>query len=376
MNEKSAEVSLTRGGVGERLRLARERRGLNQGQVQAMTKVGVSSLSDFENGKRAPSLDQLSLLARASEQPLVFFFEDSPAKEVVLGRQRPSDGAEEHGSLFLKWCGWYRDLEVWCGDKTACQLRDVAAPANFRAAESMAIEMRAELDLGDYPALVLLRVLEEQCGVKVFHREFEPTGSAACSRDESFGAAVLLNAKSSRRRRNFDLAHELFHLLTWTANRAASPEVSTPNEERLANKFASVLLLPEDRLKAAYDHRSVDDRVPLPAIIDLARAFDVSVEAILWRLHDIAMKNQEADAARTRELIAKARLLDRASDEESNSSPPARPERFRALASRALRNAEISAGRFAEYMGISRQAAMEYVEEESVGDEAFELPAP
>jgi predicted HTH domain antitoxin len=46
------------------------------------------------------------------------------------------------------------------------------------------------------------------------------------------------------------------------------------------------------------------------------------------------------------------------------------------LAVRALRNAEISVGRFAEYMGISRQAAMAYVEEGSVGDEAFELPAP
>ena len=43
---------------------------------------------------------------------------------------------------------------------------------------------------------------------------------------------------------------------------------------------------------------------------------------------------------------------------------------------RVLRSADISVGRFAEYMGISRQAAIAYVEEESVGDEASELPVP
>lgn len=376
MKEKYGGVSLTLGVVGDRLRLGRERRGLNQGQVSELTGIGASSLSDFENAKRAPSLDQLSALARAYDQPLAFFFEDSPTKEVVLWRRRPVEGAEEHGSRFLKWCRWYRDLEVWCKDETTCQLLEVAAPPSFRAAERLAIETREQLDLGDYPALVLLKVLEEKSGVKVFHQEFEPTGTAACSRDASFGAAIMLNAKSSRRRRNFDLAHELFHLLTWNAYRAGSPDVSTEIEEKLANKFASVLVLPEEKLKAAYDHRCVENRLPLPAIVDLARTFDVSVEAVLWRLHDIAMKNHAADEASTRGLIEKARRHAHLADEGSGDQPLGRPERFRDLAVRALRNAEISVGRFAEYMGISRQAAMAYVEEESIGDEAFELPAP
>jgi hypothetical protein len=72
-------------------------------------------------------------------------------------------------------------------DETACQLPESPAPANFRAAESLAIDRRDQLDLGDYPSLVLLKVLEEKCGVKVFYQEFEPTGTAACSRDISFG---------------------------------------------------------------------------------------------------------------------------------------------------------------------------------------------
>jgi XRE family transcriptional regulator, fatty acid utilization regulator len=377
MNEKDGGFSLTQGAVGERLRVARERRGLNQGQASAMTKVGVSSLSDFENGKRAPSLDQLSALAAAYDQPLTFFFEDSPTKEVVLWRQRPAEGADEHASRFLKWCRWYRDLEAWCHEETACPVPDQAkAPRNFRDAERLAIDVRGQLDLGDYPAPVLLKVLEEKWGVKVFHQEFEPTGTAASSRDPLFGTSILLNAKSSRRRRNYDLAHELFHLLTWRAFRAESPESSTELEEKLANKFASVLLLPEEKLKAAMGERCVENRLTLSAAIDLARAFDVSVDALVWRVHGMAVKNEAAaDEERTRAFIDKAHALSRMGDEASADPPPSRPERFRDLAVRALRNAELSVGRFAEYMGISRQAAMAFVDQEAGGDEAIELSA-
>ena len=76
----------------------------------------------------------------------------------------------------------------------------------------------------------------------------------------------------------------------------------------------------------------------------------------------MAVRNDAvADEGRTRALIDKARALSRLSDESSADPPPSRPERFRDLAVRALRSAEISVGRFAEYMGISRQTAMAYV---------------
>jgi hypothetical protein len=135
------------------------------------------------------------------------------------------------------------------------------------------------------------------------------------------------------------------------------------------------LLLPEEKLKAAMGERCVENRLTLSAAIDLARAFDVSVDALVWRVHGMAMKNEAAaDEERTRAFIDKAHALSRMGDEAS-ADPPPRPERFRDLAVRALRNAELSVGRFAEYMGISRQAAMAYVDQEAGGDEAIELSA-
>jgi len=69
MAEKHGGSGVTEGAVGDRLRLARERPGLTQGEVHARTGIGVSSPSDFEKGKRAPSPDQLSTLARSYDRP-------------------------------------------------------------------------------------------------------------------------------------------------------------------------------------------------------------------------------------------------------------------------------------------------------------------
>jgi DNA-binding transcriptional regulator YiaG len=40
---------------------------------------------------------------------------------------------------------------------------------------------------------------------------------------------------------------------------------------------------------------------------------------------------------------------------------------------KALRRGEISIGRFADYLGISRQQAMKYVEQEATGNEEIQV---
>jgi len=50
--------------------------------------------------------------------------------------------------------------------------------------------------------------------------------------------------------------------------------------------------------------------------------------------------------------------------EGEQDEPPRRPARFFALALKALCSGEISTGRFAEYLGISRIEARRYVEQE------------
>ena len=132
----------------------------------------------------------------------------------------------------------------------------------------------------------MTNVLEEQCGVKVFHLEVEPQGTAASTQSAGFGNAVLFHKKNPKWRRNFDLAHELFHLLTWNFAQATQPRAAvwSESDEKLADEFAACLLMPAGAVFEAVGHRLQDRKLPLVGLFEVARQFDVSVEAPTWRI--------------------------------------------------------------------------------------------
>ena len=355
--------------LADRLQYARERSGLTQSQAKDRTGIGDSSLSEFENGRREPSLAQLHALAQAYHRSISFFLaQEEPAPEVVLWRKRPGDPTEDIEGRFRQLCEQYHNLEVWCDDRARSALPSYNADsANFEYsdAESLAKKVRDDLQLGDRPGPVLLRVLEEVCGVKVFHLAFDPTGAAACALGESFGAAVLLNRKNVRWRRNHDLAHELFHLLTWSAF-PKLPDSATPSarEEQLATCFAANLLMPPKVTRAAVGRRISEGMVSYPDLFDIAREFDVSVESLLWRLHILYGRGPDAKEL-TEQEIERARAFAPSLEDREKEEPPTWPHRYHDLAVKALRQGEISIGRFAEYLSITRQQAMKYIEQET-----------
>jgi Zn-dependent peptidase ImmA (M78 family)/transcriptional regulator with XRE-family HTH domain len=367
--------------IGEQLKAARLRRGWTLEVLSAVTGISVSSLSEFETGKREPRLVHLEKLAQAHGCAVGALFHDAPyesggdarptpASTLVLWRERPEAAATSAAieSRFLTLCRWYRNLEEWCDEKRPCLLPEAphSRDAFDRAtAESLASLVRNQLSLGQQPAFSLLNVLESTCGVKIFHIDFEPKGSAACTRSDELGMAILLNSRNKRWRRNFDLAHELFHLLTWRAFRATEgasdqpPAGSSDAEERLANAFAACLLIPEEPLRLAIKSAAKSEGRLLPTeYFDLARQFDVSVDALLWRIREVYRRSTDD----TRRDLAQCRLLAPIHEVRSDSPPPPLPERYRALALRALQQGEFSSGRAAEYLGMSRHEVLALAE--------------
>lgn len=336
-------------------------------EVADRTGIGVSSLSEFENAKRQPRLSQLQKLAEFYKVSLSFFFEKEPlAATTVLWRQKPETPvAKDVEAGFLRSCEQFHNLEVWCRDEKPLSLplaKGEPEAFGYAEAERLAYEVWKALQLGERPGPALLRVLEETCGVKVFHMDFEPTGTAACTQHDRFGAAILLNSGNARWRRNFDLAHELFHLLTWKIFRGVrnGPDAKPADgEEKLATCFAGRLLMPTDVTKQEIAARTKDGRIAFPDLFDIAREFDVSIEALLWRMCFLYPKRTEEV---TRKDIDRCRQLAAAWDKRAADAPPRRPGRFEALAIRAFQAGEISLGRFAEYMGISRGEAEQFLE--------------
>lgn len=371
-------------GIAERLKYARSRSAVTLAQVKERTGIGESSVSEFENGKREPSLSQLQALANAYRRSVAFFLaEDEIAPETVLWREKPSASCEEVEAVFLRLCEQYHHLEVWADDELPACLPFVSRSLgrwNYMQSEGLAKRVRDDLNLGDRPGLSLVSVLEEVCGVKIFHLSFEPTGTAASTLSQSYGAAMLLNARNVRWRSNFDLAHELFHLLTWSVFRTGSDEASSlaasKTEETFANIFASHLLLPAEAVRSAVASRFRDGKLGCAEIYGVARQFDVSAEALLWRLFNLRLFADHVQADAVREVAQNLTAMVPVYEERHDTEAPKRPERYKALAIKALRAGAMSIGRFAEYMEVPRQMAMKYVQQEPTdGQEVALAPA-
>lgn len=355
--------------LGDRLAYARKALNITLAKACKHTGIGISTLSEFEHGKREPKLSQLMRLADLYRRPLSFFLEESPiVPEVVVWRVWPKEPrAEEVQAQFLELVEQYHNLEVWCEDRQDSELPFAPWSAenfSYPDAEKLAHRVRNELGLGDRPGFTLLWVLEEVCHVKVIHLPLEPADAAACTWSDRYGAAVLLNSRNVRRRRNFDLAHQLFHLLTWHVfrwNDAGPMAQVNAEKEKLANCFASNLLMPGDALRLAISTRLGKGRtLGFHDVFAIARQFDVPIEAVLWR---IPLRDRMY-CELMKHVIEHFKPEMIRWDDRERDNPPVRPLRFQALARQALRKGMLSAGRYAAYLGISRTEAMKAAEED------------
>ena len=365
--------------IGARLKIAREAVGYTLERVENESGIGASSLSDFENEKREPKFSQLSKLAEIYKRSIDFFLTDRlPTEPVMLWRDEPGS-IEEKKEIeveFQRLCQQYQKLELCTGEvrKVAFPQSDVTNSEQFSwpQAELFARKVQNELCLGDIPSISLKKILEERYCVKIFHLEF--SGSAISTLSPEFGPAVLFNKdrKTKQWRRNFDLAHELFHLLTWDIFRAKSKE-PTDIEEKLANSFASTLLMPEDfalKVRAAMSEKG---KITFDEIDNLAREYEVSLDAVVCRLAGI-FRIKKDETNKYRSAVEKWATF-RRHRESDKPEPETWPERYCDLAQRALKEGRLSLMQFAKYMDMSYKKAQECLtDDEDFTDEKITIP--
>ncbi len=363
--------------IGQRLRIAREAIGYTLEKAEQESGIGKSSLSEFENAKREPKFSQLSKLAELYRKPIEFFLTNKPVIENVMLWRDESDTEEEMKKTeaeFKQLCQQYRNLEILMDEVKEPKLPapDITKLEKFDydQAELFAKNVQDKFLLGDIPIASLKQILEEIYYIKIFYLNF--SGSAISVVSEEFGPAVLLNAKNKQWRRSYDLAHELFHLLTWEVFRAGSKQ-ENKHEERLANAFASRLLMPEEsikvRVKAILDDKG---QINFDQLDDMAREFDVSLTALIYRIAGIYKFKKED----TIKYIGSAEKYLTFTKSRPSYEPAKLPERYCDLAMRALREGKLSLMQFAKYMGISYKKAQEYLtEDEDFTDEKVSIPA-
>ncbi len=348
---------------GERLKKVREQLDLTLGEVAE--KLGFKSyqiLSNIEDGSRELKAHELAALAKIYLKDIGYFLNENQhvdEKDLVFWRDSISDQKLKVSKEqeFLKYCHNYFDLEEKFNLEHAASLPNFSLSSDnfsYEKSEEIAVRCSKELQLGSRPACCLEKILEQKYNIKIMYLDLTPYGSAACTKGY-FGSAILINSSEPLWRRNYDLAHELFHLLTWEVFKGEDVHVvcdPTSIIEKFANIFASTLLLPMDEVKNEIEKRVVDNRISDVDIISVAKEFMVSTEALIWRLVNLRFIKQK----NALEWLSKPEIkaLDRQVRQKDKKDPPRISDRYVNLAFKAYQHGLISKGKLSEYLNVDR----------------------
>lgn len=286
--------------IGRRLQALREKRELSQEEVAPQ--LGFNNrqtLSAIENGTRQIQAGELVAASRFYDVELTYFtdaFRLDGEGEFSFRVADPEPAAlDQFEHLAGGLIAAYRELSDE-GEGTqqvlASQLR-LSERSSFEDAAAAGERLVRDWGLGAVPALKLLPAIREQLGTLVLFVDAPAGISGAAFRLPEFDT-ILVNRNETQGRRNFDLAHELFHLLTWERMPPARLDSPTLNysggsnrAERLAEHFAGGLLMPEAEVRRFWDRRGNMELVEW--LNTTATAFRATSQALSWRIVNLGL---------------------------------------------------------------------------------------
>ena len=186
-----------------------------------------------------------------------------------------------------RWIGAYRALAAEVGQQAPLMRKALGLTKESRFEEAMQAGERFAEELGPAPALGLASAMEAELGILVLMVDAqEGISGAACRLPEL--DAVLIARNEVVGRRHFDLAHELFHILTWEAMPPQHVEDASDfggsRIEQLANNFASAMLMPSSALREFDGCAQLDMDGLVARLNAVADELQVTSSALRWRL--------------------------------------------------------------------------------------------
>jgi Zn-dependent peptidase ImmA (M78 family) len=205
----------------------------------------------------------------------------------------------------------------------------------------------ADFELGKVPAQRLAELMERKLGVLVLMVDaIDGVSGAACRLPDL--DAVLINRHEVVGRRHFDLAHELFHILTWDAmppdHVEEASERSKSRVEQLANSFASALLMPTSALDR-FEPAKVDN---VKWLNDTAEALQVTATALKWRL--VALERMDNAQANK---ILDADLRNNGRNVSGRAAPPLYSKAFMEVIALAIDEGQVSVRKAADLLDMT-----------------------
>ncbi|MEO3683360.1 XRE family transcriptional regulator [Shewanella vesiculosa] len=163
----------------------------------------------------------------------------------------------------------------------------ITKSSTFPEVTNCAEQLVKEFNLGDFPADTVEELFLKKFNVSKLYVDMPESISGAAIKLINI-SVILINRNEIAGRRNFDTAHEAFHCLTWDAippkhvEKAYSNSKSKPYTEKLADAFASALLMPKESIEKYVKLNETE--ITENTINSLADKYGVSSIALMWRL--------------------------------------------------------------------------------------------
>lgn len=353
--------------IGTRLKDIRESLDMTLQQVtKLMGFSNYQTLSSIESGERPIKAHELHSLAKIYfiDVESILLGEDMKPVKVLWRAKADSPAVKEKEKKFLSICQNYYLFEQKCKETVKPKYKDIEfsrKDLDYEIISRKAESYVKAYGLGKRPACCLRSILEDDLGVKIIYLNLENVGSGA-SVVANFGASILINNKEAPWRRNYDLAHELFHILTWDIvgeEEVHCGEGEKSQVEKFADVFASSLLLPKTSLIEEIDKRVKNGKVSFIDCINIAREFGVSIEALLYRL--VVLKRLQKDKVEKCLKKGIIKIIDRKMRNQDWTDVPILSERYIFLAFKCFQKGLISKGKLAEYLQVDRDNLAEFL---------------
>lgn len=291
--------------------LAWARRSANLEPLAAARKIKVSEamVAEWESGASHPTITQLRKAANVYNRPLAVFYLPEPPTEfdTIRDFRKFTVGLPHEWSAALqaefRRAHWQRDalLEIaeldqeepaglWRLPK-ADNDRTLAAHARSRLRDH-ALYRTPTPSASEYDHLNYWTSAVEECGVLVLTTE---GGKVSVEEARAFSLyfptlpVIMLNGADSPRPRLFSLIHEFAHLALHTegicdVSTDAHPRTEARRIEARCNALAADVLMPADLVRSQPLVTDHEGTWSLAELIEVARAFGTSAEAMLRRL--------------------------------------------------------------------------------------------
>ena len=282
---------------GDRLKTARIYRSMTLAELGKSLDLSKQTLSLYENNKGNPDFSTVIKLSKTLHFPINYFFQEkninitsgttyfrSLSSTSKKSRSAEITKVEFIGALYEALYN-YIEFPVLNLPKININSQNLSD----EEIENVAIKLREFWNLGYDPINDLQYTLEENglivTGMNVADQKIDAYSQVVNIDGIENYIIVLSVGNKGKARINFDLAHELGHILLhpWTEDIETLSNDEFKDRERQANKFASSLLLPKETFSKDCSRYPTE----LEYYIRLKKKWGVSIQAMLYRACDL-----------------------------------------------------------------------------------------